>query len=227
MSFACVTHLIFACVTHSSFACVTHRSRRRSDLNIYLDLQSLQFSSITKWVTGAPVDSRENLFEIMKTLVNTRLKVTGFFFPLFQGKRIVHTYCSDCAATVKRDSMTWELTFLFPSFRGKKCTNILQRLCCYCEERLNDLRTHFFPPRFQGGKMYIYVATIVLLLWRGTQWLENSLFLPLFQEKNRVLKSLRGSMTWGLGLFRKKGLFHTGLLQKEPTGLWYGKSPNL
>jgi len=53
-----------------------YRSRRRSDLKC-LDLQIGQFSCPPFWVTGTPVYSRENLFELGGTPVKTCLKGTG------------------------------------------------------------------------------------------------------------------------------------------------------
>jgi len=53
-----------------------YHSRRRSDLK-YLDLQIGQFSCALFWVTGTPVYSLENWFEILGTPVKTCLKVTG------------------------------------------------------------------------------------------------------------------------------------------------------
>ena len=49
---------------------------RRSDLK-HLDLQIGQFSCALFWVTGTPVYSLENWFEILGTPVKTCLKVTG------------------------------------------------------------------------------------------------------------------------------------------------------
>jgi len=66
-----MSHMNESCTTLSH----TFSLRRRSNLK-YLDLQIICFSYIINWVTGTPVYSRENLFDILGNPVKTCLKVT-------------------------------------------------------------------------------------------------------------------------------------------------------